>query len=308
MLVLNTFTILLQVAFIVSMSLLSMNIIRFFVGGVEKMALFAPAMFVNHGGGPLPLLGDKEHAELTSFLRDGVQKHLNLKEVKAIILVTAHWEEKVVTISSAKHHDLYFDYYGFPPESYKYRYDAPGDPALAERIHETLKKAGINSKLDSKRGWDHGVFVPMMLINPAANVPIVQISVLSNQDPEQHYKLGQALYEFRKEGIAILGSGMSYHNMRQFMTNRYQSAVVNEDFDEYLNKVCTAESEETRKEGLVNWREQKGATEAHPMRAAEHFMPLIVIAGAGGTKGAERIFNWDMSGTFRLSAFVWKEK
>lgn len=308
MLVLNTFTILLQVAFIVFMSLVSMNVIRYFTGGVKKMAFFAPAIFVNHGGGPLPLLGDKEHAELTSFLRDGVKKHLNLKEVKAIILVTAHWEEKVVTISSAEHHDLYFDYYGFPPESYKYRYDAPGDPALAERIHETLEKAGINSKLDPKRGWDHGVFVPMMLINPSASVPIVQISVLSNQDAEQHYKLGQALYEFRKEGIAILGSGMSYHNMREFMTNRYQSAVVNKEFDEYLNKVCTTESEEARKGGLINWRQQKGATEAHPMRAAEHFMPLIVIAGAGGSTPGQRIFNWDMSGTFRLSGFVWKEE
>lgn len=307
MLVLNTLTILLQVAFIVSMSLLSMNIIRYFTGGVKKMALVAPAMFVNHGGGPLPLLGDEEHKGLTIFLRDEVQKHLNLKEVKAIIVVTAHWQEKVVTISSAKHHDLYFDYYGFPPESYKYRYDAPGDPALAERIHETLKNAGINSKLDSKRGWDHGVFVPMMLINPTASIPIVQMSVLSNQDPEQHYKIGEALYQFRKEGIAILGSGMSYHNMREFMTNRYQSNVVNKEFDEYLNKVCTAESVEDRKKGLVSWRQQKGATEAHPMHAAEHFMPLIVIAGAGGSKPGERIFNWDMSNTFRLSGFVWKE-
>ncbi|XP_026725506.1 4,5-DOPA dioxygenase extradiol-like [Trichoplusia ni] len=307
MLILNTFTILLQVAFIVFMSLLSMNIIRHFTSGVRKMALIAPAMFVNHGGGPLPLLGDKDHAGLTRFLRDEVHKHINLKEIKAIILVTAHWEEKVVTISSAEHHDLYFDYYGFPPESYEYKYNAPGDPELAERIHESLKKAGINSKLDPKRGWDHGVFVPMMLINPKANVPIIQVSVLTNQDPEQHYKLGQALYEFRKEGIAVLGSGMSYHNMREFR-NRYQSGVVNKEFDDYLNKVCTAESEEARKEGLVAWRGHKGATEAHPMRAAEHFMPLIVIAGAGGSKAGERIFNWDMSGTFRLSAFVWKEE
>uniref|UniRef100_A0A2A4JXU1 Extradiol ring-cleavage dioxygenase class III enzyme subunit B domain-containing protein n=1 Tax=Heliothis virescens TaxID=7102 RepID=A0A2A4JXU1_HELVI len=307
MLILNTLTILLQVAFIVSMSLLSMNIIRYFTGGVKKMALFAPAMFVNHGGGPMPLLGEKDHLGLTNFLRDGVQKHMNLKEVKAIILVTAHWEEKVVTISSGEHHNLYFDYYGFPPETYKYRYDAPGDPALAERIHHTLKKAGINSKLDSKRGWDHGVFVPMMLINPSASIPIVQISVLSNQDAEQHYNLGKALYEFRKDGIAILGSGMSYHNMREFMTSMSRS-VVNEDFDNFLNKVCTAESEEERKEGLLSWRQQKGATEAHPMHAAEHFMPLIVIAGAGGSKPGERIFNWDMGGKFRLSGFVWKEE
>ncbi|XP_075989348.1 uncharacterized protein LOC142985201 [Anticarsia gemmatalis] len=308
MLVLNTLSILVQVGFIVFMSLVSMNIIRHFTGGVKKMALIAPAMFVNHGGGPLPLLGDKDHAELTSFLRDEVKKHINFKEIKAIILVTAHWQEKVVKISSAKHHDLYFDYYGFPPESYKYRYDAPGDPELAERIHEVLKSAGINSKLDPERGWDHGVFVPMMLINPAANIPIVQISVLTNQDAEQHYKLGQALYEFRKEGIAVLGSGMSYHNMREFMYGRDKSQVVNKDFDDFLNKVCTADNEEERKEGLISWRKQKGATESHPMHAAEHFMPLVVIAGAGGPKAGERIFNWDMSGTFRLSAFVWKDE
>lgn len=284
-----------------------MNVIRHFTGAAKKMSVIAPAIFVNHGGGPMPLLGDKDHAGLTNFLRDEVKKHLNLEEVKAIILVTAHWEENVVTISSGKHHNLYFDYYGFPPESYKYRYDAPGHPELAERIQEVLKKEGIKSNLDSKRGWDHGVFVPMMLINPAANVPIIQISVLSNQDPEQHYKLGEVLFQFRKEGIAILGSGMSYHNMREFMYDRQRSSVVNQDFDDYLNKVCTAESEDVRKEGLVAWREQKGATEAHPMNAAEHFMPLIVIAGAGGPKPGERIFNWDMSGTFRLSAFVWKD-
>lgn len=306
MLILNTLTILLQVCFIVFMSLLSMNIIRHFTGAVSKMAVLAPAIFVNHGGGPMPLLGDKDHAGLTKFLRDEVKNHLNLEEVKAIILVTAHWEENVVTISSGKHHELYFDYYGFPPESYKYRYDAPGDPELAERIHENLKKAGINSKLDPKRGWDHGVFVPMMLINPAANVPIIQISVLTNQDPEQHYKLGQALYQFRKEGIAVLGSGMSYHNMREFRYSRNKHTVVNKEFDDYLNKVCTAENEGDRKQGLINWRQQEGATEAHPMHAAEHFMPLIVIAGAGGSKPGQRIFNWDMSDTFRLSGFVWK--
>ncbi|XP_063632389.1 uncharacterized protein LOC134803520 [Cydia splendana] len=306
MLILNTFTILLQVAFIVFMSLLSMNIIRHFTSA-KRMALIAPALFVNHGGGPMPLLGDKDHAGLTNFLRDGVKKHVDFKNVKAIILVTAHWEENKVTISSGNHHDLYFDYYGFPPESYKYRYDAPGDPKLAARIHETLKKSGIDSRLDPSRGWDHGVFVPMILINPEANIPIIQVSVLSNQDPEQHYKLGQALHQFRKEGIAIIGSGMSYHNMREFFNSRRAGHVINKEFDDYLNDVCTAE-EEKRKEGLISWREATGANEAHPPRAAEHFMPLVVVAGAGGSKPGERIFNWDMSGVFRLSGFIWKEE
>lgn len=308
MLVLNTLSILVQVAFIVFMTLISMNIIRYFTGGVRKMAVVAPALFVNHGGGPLPLLGDKDHVGLTVFLRDELKKQVNLKDIQAIVLVTAHWEEDIVTISAGKHHNLYFDYYGFPPESYTYKYNAPGDPKTAERIHDALKKAGIPSKLDAKRGWDHGVFVPMMLINPTADIPIIQVSVLSNQDPEQHYKLGQVLHEFRKEGIAIIGSGMSYHNMREFRNSRNRHEVINKEFDDYLNKVCTSEEEKDRKIGLIHWREQPGATEAHPVNAAEHFMPLVVIAGAGGPKPGTRIFNWDMGGTFRLSGFIWKEE
>ncbi|XP_045782183.1 dioxygenase tasH-like [Maniola jurtina] len=307
MLVLNTFTILIQVAFIVFMTLLSMNILRYLTGGVKNMVAIAPALFVNHGGGPMPLLGDKDSIGLTKFLRDEVKKYVNLKELKAIILVTAHWEENKVTISSSEHHDLYFDYYGFPPETYKYRYDAPGDPELAKRIHAALTKAGIDSKLDPKRGWDHGVFVPMMLINPDADIPIIQVSVLSNQDPEQHYKVGQALYQFRKEGIAIFGSGMSYHNMREFRFSRNSGKVVNEEFDEFLNRACTS-TDEKRKEMLTVWETQPGANEAHPPRAAEHLMPLIVVAGAGGANPAERVFNWDLTGTFRLSGFLWRNE
>lgn len=268
----------------------------------------APAVFVNHGGGPLPLLGDKDHTGLTRFLRDELQSHINLKELKAIILVTAHWEENKVTISSGKTHSLYFDYYGFPPESYKYKYEAPGDPNLANRVSEALKKNGIDTKLDPQRGWDHGVFVPMMLINPNADIPIIQISVLNNQDPEQHYKIGETLHQFRKEGVAVFGSGMSYHNMREFMYGRNKGTVINEEFDDFLNRVCTTDDVEKRKEELINWRQQPGASEAHPPRAAEHFMPLIVIAGAGGSKGGKRVFNWDMGNTFRLSGFMWKEQ
>lgn len=203
------------------------------------MSVLAPAIFVNHGGGPLPLLGDRDHLPLTKFLKDDIHNYISLKDVKAIILVTAHWEEPKVAISSGKHHPLYFDYYGFPAESYKYTYDAPGDPELARRVHNQLKKAGIDSKLDDQRGWDHGVFVPMKLINPAANIPIVQMSVLSDQDPERHYRIGQVLKKFRKDGVAILGSGMSYHNMYEFMNSRFHGKVVNKEFDEFLNKVSS---------------------------------------------------------------------
>lgn len=306
MLILNTFSILIQVAFIVFMSLISMNIIRQFTG-VKKMVAIAPALFVNHGGGPLPLLGDEEHKGLTAFLRDEVKKHVNFKDLKAIILVTAHWQEKTVTISSSDHHDLYFDYYGFPPESYKYKYDAPGNPELAKQIQSSLVEAGIQAKLDPQRGWDHGVFVPMMLIKPEADIPIIQLSVLTSQDPEQHYKIGEVLYKFRKEGIAVIGSGMSYHNMREFIYGRQNDKVVNEDFDAFLNTACTSDNDK-RREQLLLWEQQPGAREAHPPRAAEHFMPLVVVAGAGGKGPGERIFNWDLSNSFRLSGFIWKNE
>lgn len=148
----------------------------------------------------------------------------------------------------------------------------------------------------------------MMLINPAANIPIVQMSVLKNQEAEDHYKLGEVLHQFRKEGIAIIGSGMSYHNMREFMYGRERNEVVNVEFDNYINEVCTTEEVKERKRGLFSWRQVNGATAAHPIRAAEHFMPLMVIAGAGGSKPGERIFKWDMSGTFRLSGYIWKHE
>lgn len=307
MLILNTIILLIHLSFAIFVSIISLNIVRYFTGHAKRMSV-APAVFVNHGGGPLPLLGDKDHTGLTRFLRDELQSHINLKELKAIILVTAHWEENKVTISSGKTHSLYFDYYGFPPESYKYKYEAPGDPNLANRVSEALKKNGIDTKLDPQRGWDHGVFVPMMLINPNADIPIIQISVLNNQDPEQHYKIGETLHQFRKEGVAVFGSGMSYHNMREFMYGRNKGTVINEEFDDFLNRVCTTDDVEKRKEELINWRQQPGASEAHPPRAAEHFMPLIVIAGAGGSKGGKRVFNWDMGNTFRLSGFMWKEQ
>lgn len=307
MLILNTITLLVQLFIVTLLSVLSMNIIRHLTGHARKMAVVAPAVFVNHGGGPMPLLGDKDHLGLTKFLRDELKKEVNLKDLKAIILVTAHWEEDVVTISSGEHHDLYFDYYGFPPESYKYKYSAPGSPDLANRISKALEQNGVKSRLDPKRGWDHGVFVPMMLINPNADIPIVQVSVLRNQDPEQHYKLGQVLKQFRKEGVAIIGSGMSYHNMREFMYSSRTGKVVNKQFDDFLNEICTSDDEAVRRNGLLNWRDQPGASQAHPPRAAEHFMPLIVVAGAGGAKAGQRIFKWDMSDTFRLSGFIWKE-
>ncbi|CAG9136971.1 unnamed protein product [Plutella xylostella] len=273
------------------------------------MSSLAPALFISHGGGPMTVLGFKQFAGVRKFLEEDLQKHINLNEWKAIILITAHWEEKEVTISAKKHNELLFDYYNFPPESYTYKYGALGHPEIAQRLCNALNDAGIPAKLDTERGWDHGLFIPMMLINPAANIPIVQISMLDNQDAKPHYEIGKVLQQFRRDGIAILGSGMTYHNIDRFLSYTYKDGddVVNKEFDDYLTKVCTAENEADRKAGLLAWKDQPGGLEAHPPGKAEHLIPLMMTAGAGGDKPAETICTCDC-GAFRLSSYIWKDE
>ncbi|CAB3222450.1 unnamed protein product [Arctia plantaginis] len=269
---------------------------------------FAPSVFLNHGGGPLPVLGDKDNLEIAEGLRN-VPSIVKLHELKAIIVVTAHREENIVTISSGERHSLVYDYSNYPPESYTFKYEAPGDPILARKIHEALKKAGIPSTLDEERGWDHGVFIPMMLIHPKADIPVIQVSILKNQNASQHFEVGKILYKFRKEGVAIFGSGMSYHNMDEFRKvetdiNKFEKVIVNEEFDQFLNDVCTGD-EENRKR-IIDWEKEEGGLESHPKGEADHLMPLIVNIGAGGTRPGKKIFSSAFYGIFQLSGFIWE--
>ncbi|EFY94706.2 extradiol ring-cleavage dioxygenase class iii protein subunit b [Metarhizium robertsii ARSEF 23] len=135
----------------------------------------APVIALSHGGGPLPILGDKNHESIVYSLKNRVPKILGLgtpSAPRAIVLVTAHWSTAVPTVSSAARHDLYYDYSGFPSESYALKYPAPGDPPIAREIKSLLDAHGLRARLAPSRGWDHGVFIPMLLVNPAADVPI----------------------------------------------------------------------------------------------------------------------------------------
>ncbi|KAM3956835.1 uncharacterized protein ACR2FA_009143 [Aphomia sociella] len=267
---------------------------------------FAPSLFINHGGGPNPVLGEKNNRDIAEFLKN-VHNIVDLKSLKAIILVTAHREEDIVTISAGERHGLLYDYYNFPPESYKLRYDGKGDPVLARKIYEALKNAGIPSQLDTERGWDHGVFIPMMLINPSADIPIVQISILKNHNAGQHFEIGKVLYQFRKDGVAVFGSGLSYHNMKELRKESNEDlGIVNGEFDQFLNDVCTG-GEEKRKE-IVFWEKAPGAYNSHPLGDADHLMPLIVAAGAGGSKSGRNVFNSIFKDNFKLSGFMWIEE
>ncbi|CAF4946795.1 unnamed protein product [Pieris macdunnoughi] len=268
------------------------------------MEKYAPSLFINHGGGPLPVLGEKHNMEMADSLRN-ISSFVDFKRIKAIILVTAHREEDIVTISSGKNNDLIYDYSNFPPESYEFKYPAVGDPILAGRLHKAFENANIPSSLDEKRGWDHGVFIPMMLINPKADIPIVQVSILKNQNARDHYNVGKVLYEFRKEGIAIIGSGMSYHNMKEFKKAGQlynDEVVVNEEFDKFLNDVCLGV---LSPEAIFDWDKTPQGYECHPLGEAEHLMPLIVSLGAAGNNTGKNIFSSVFYKKFKLCAFIW---
>ncbi|OIW23001.1 Extradiol aromatic ring-opening dioxygenase [Coniochaeta ligniaria NRRL 30616] len=249
----------------------------------------AAAIAVSHGGGPMPVLGDPSHKDIVSSLRNRVPKILKLgtpDAPRAIVVVTAHWSENRPTISSGKKHPLLYDYGGFPAAAYRLKYDAPGSPEVAEQVRQAFTEAGLSPVMDDERGWDHGVFVPFLLINPAADIPVVQLSVLQSEDAEAHLRMGRALGALRDSNVAIVGSGFaSFHNMaamRHLMMSGSPGAVRARN--EAWNAALTAAVGETdaaeREARLSKWRELPYSYDMHPRYGAEHFLPLLVVAGA----------------------------
>ena len=179
---------------------------------------------------------------------------------KAVVVISAHWEASSATISSVLHPELIYDYDGFSKQAYQIKYPAPGDPALAQRLYELLGAAGIKAKLDAQRGFDHGAFVPLKLMYPAANIPCVQLSLMKSLDPQAHINMGKALASLRDENILILGSGFSFHNMRAFLTSAtHSSQARNRAFEKWLSDTCTSKliTEKKREELLVQWEKAK---------------------------------------------------
>jgi aromatic ring-opening dioxygenase catalytic subunit (LigB family) len=204
---------------------------------------------------------------------------------KAVVVISAHWEEDEFTVASNGNPPLIYDYYGFPEHTYKLQYPAPGSPGLAQRIRELLERAGIPSRSDPERGFDHGVFVPFKLIYPSADVPIVQLSLKAGLDPAEHLEAGRALEPLRKEGVLIVGSGMSYHNLRGFDP---AFSAASDQFDAWLTEAAGAPDARTREEELRQWQRAPAARVAHPRE--EHLLPLMVAAGAGGKDLGSKAF------------------
>jgi len=200
---------------------------------------------------------------------------------KAVLVISGHWEEQLPTVNTASHPPLLFDYYGFPEHTYRLSYPAPGSPELAGRVRVLLTAAGIDSGENSKRGFDHGVFIPFMLIYPEADVPIVQLSMQRDLKPEAHLAIGRALAPLRDEDVLIVGSGLSYHNLGRLMSQAAQDNTDAGHFDDWLTEAVEHADAAERNRRLVAWEEAPGARACHPR--SDHLVPLFVAAGAAGS-------------------------
>jgi aromatic ring-opening dioxygenase catalytic subunit (LigB family) len=194
----------------------------------------------------------------------------------AILMISAHWEEDVFTLTSNPKPPMIYDYGGFPDYTYRIRYDAPGDPALAARAKTLLEAAGIAARLDAERGFDHGAFTPLKVMYPDADVPVVQLSLKVGLDPSTHLAMGRAIAPLRDEGVLIVGSGLSYHNLRQFFTPH--AWAPSREFDAWLGGAMLGGSPADRSKLLTAWESAPSARAAHPRE--EHLLPVMVAAGA----------------------------
>lgn len=242
-----------------------------------------PTLFISHGGGPWPFM---ESAFGPPGMWDGLEAYLRGidgdigRRPKTVLVVSAHWEEAHPTVNTSLQPPMLFDYYGFPEHTYHLRYPASGSPEVAARVRRLLAEAGIESGEDATRGFDHGVFIPFMLIYPGADVPIVQLSLQRDLDPAAHLAIGRALSPLRDEDVLIVGSGLSYHNLRQLMSSEAQVIRDAESFDAWLTEAVEQPDAAERDRRLIAWEQAPGARACHPR--SDHLVPLFVAAGAAG--------------------------
>lgn len=249
------------------------------------MSNILPTYYISHGGGPWPWVPQMREIfqPLEAALKDMVKNHG--EKPKAILMISGHWEEKIVNVMGSPKPPMLYDYYGFPPETYQIRYDAPGAPTIAERTVNLLNDAGIKAKLDKARGFDHGTFAPMAVMYPEADVPLFQVSMLKSYDPAAHLAIGRALAPLREEGVMIVGSGLSMHNLR---LSNGQGRLPSAQFDQWLYDTMMADPA-TRTQRIIEWEKAPSARICHEHE--DHLVPLFTALGAAENDTATRIFH-----------------
>ncbi|MFN2237529.1 MAG: DODA-type extradiol aromatic ring-opening family dioxygenase [Anaerolineales bacterium] len=261
----------------------------------------AQIVYFSHGGGPLPILGDASHQAMIEFMK---ALPAQLRKPDAILVISAHWEESTFTVMDGASPPMFYDYYGFPEAAYEINYPAPGDPALAHQIVALLRGKNIPVRTDPQRGFDHGLFIPLKLMYPQADIPALQISLLRGLDPAAHLALGNALSGLMKENILVIGSGFSFHNMQAFAwQGDPQADPANDAFQDWLIEVVTQpSSSKERERQMTEWEKAPSARYCHPRE--EHLMPLHVCVGMANAP-AKLVFDDTILGK-RAVAFLWQ--
>ena len=261
-----------------------------------------PSLFVPHGGGPCFFMewtmGRPDTWDKTRAFLEGIQPSLP-GIPRALLVISGHWEEEAPTANASRFPELIYDYSGFPPKTYQLTWPAPGLPELASEVQQRLLQAGLPARISTTRGYDHGVFVPMKVAFPEANIPVVTLSLAKSLDPELHLAIGRALTTLRDESVLIIGSGMSFHNLRAFFTGG--ALERSDEFDRWLTE--TVESPVVERDArFKEWKKAPQATFAHPRE--EHLIPLMVAAGAGGNSAGKLVFR-DSPMDAVISAYRW---
>jgi 4,5-DOPA dioxygenase extradiol len=256
-----------------------------------------PSLFLSHGAPTLPLTDTPAR----TFLQ---QLGHTLERPKAIVVISAHWETAVPMVSAVDSNETIHDFGGFPRALYDLRYPAPGSPVLAERVASQLRASGFDCNIDKRRGLDHGAWVPLLLMYPQADIPVLQLSVQPHLGPEHHLRVGRALASLRDEGVLVIGSGSFTHDLSEFRGHGPNDAApdwVNsfaDWFDAALKKGQTGE--------LLNYRRRAPfATKNHPTE--EHLLPLYAALGAAGEKAyAERLHASSTYSVLRMDVYAFQ--
>ncbi len=265
------------------------------------MKLKRNIVYISHGGGPMPLIGDTNHDEMVKTLK---QIAVEVDKPSAILVISAHWEARLPTVTSGKNPGIIYDYGGFPKEAYEIQYPASGEPALANSVVNALKENGIDALQDEQRGFDHGLFVPLKIMYPDADIPCVQLSLVHGLNPDLHIQIGKALQSLNWDNLLVIGSGSSFHNLRAFFTPGSQEAHANNiAFDDWLEETMSGDAlqENAREQRLTHWTSAPGARYCHPRE--EHLIPLHVCYGMA-TKPSDKTFKAEIIKK-QSSMFLW---